>query len=82
MTGVDDLTGRVRAVIAETFEMAPASLPAEPDVETIEKWDSLGHMQLIEALEAAFDLEVAHADAVNLLSQSAIVEHLHSRLRT
>lgn len=82
MTGADDIAGRVRAVIAETFEMEPGSLPAEPDVETIEKWDSLGHMQLIEALETAFGLEVAHADAVNLLSQSAIVEHLQRRLRT
>ena len=82
MTGSDELAARVRAVIAETFELEPASLPAEPDVESIEKWDSLGHMQLIEALEVAFGLEVAHADAVQLLSQSAIVEHLRGRMRT
>ena len=80
MTGSDDLTARVRAVIAETFERDAASLPAEPDVESIEQWDSLGHMQLIEALEAAFEIEVAHGDSVNLLSQSAIVEHLQGRL--
>ncbi len=80
MTVSDDLTARVRAVIAETFERDPASLPAEPDVETIEQWDSLGHMQLIEALEAAFEIEVAHGDSVNLLSQSAIVAHLQGRL--
>ena len=79
MTEDMDLTARVRAVIAETFEMDSGGLPAEPDVESIEKWDSLGHMQLIESLESAFSLEVSHADAVHLLSQSAIVDYLRER---
>ena len=79
MTESDDLIRRVRAVIAETFELDLRSLPDEPDVETIENWDSLGHIQLIEALEEAFGVEVAHADSVLLLSQSAIVEHLRNR---
>ena len=82
MIAGEDMVARVRRVIAETFELEPSSLPAEPDVESIEQWDSLGHMQLVEALEAAFDIEVAHADSVNLLSQSAIVAHLQGRLRT
>lgn len=80
MTDRDDLIPRVRAVIAETFELDARSLPEEPDAESIEQWDSLGHMQLIEALEAAFGVDVAHADAVHLLSQAAIVEHLRGRL--
>lgn len=74
-----DLQARVRAVIAETFEMAVSDLPAEPDADNIQKWDSLGHMELIEALEQAFGLELEHAVAVTLLSEAEIVRYLQSR---
>ena len=75
-----DLTTRVRQVIATTFEVDPAALPPEAHADSVEEWDSLGHMQLIEALEEAFGIELDHADAVNLLSQSDIVSHLEGRL--
>lgn len=79
-TDTGDLQARVRAVIAETFELAPEALPEAPDADSVEKWDSLGHMQLVEALEQAFGLEIEHADAVLLLSQGEIVGYLKGRL--
>ncbi len=72
----DALTGRVRAVLAHAFEIDLAQLPAEPDTENVEKWDSLGHLALIEKLEAEFATDLPHAVAVELLSQAEIVERL------
>jgi acyl carrier protein len=72
----DMLTGRVRAVLAQAFEIDPDQLPAEPDTENVEKWDSLGHLALIEELEAEFATEIPHAVAVELLSQADIVARL------
>jgi len=74
------LTKRVRAVLAHAFEMAPDQLPAQPDTENVEKWDSLGHLALIEELEAEFATEIPHAVAVELLSQSEIVERLRRQI--
>lgn len=72
----DALVGRVRAVLAQAFEIDPAQLPAEPDTENVEKWDSLGHLALIENLEAEFGTDLPHAVAVELLSQAEIVARL------
>ena len=71
-----DLRNRVRAVIAQTFEMELAALPTEPDADNIQKWDSLGHMELIEALEEEFGIQLEHAAAVNMLSEADIVQQL------
>ena len=73
------LRSRVRSVIARTFEITEAELPVPADVDSVVKWDSLGHMELIEALEQEFGLEIAHADAVLLLGEAAIVDHLAAR---
>ena len=76
-----DLRARVRAVIAETFEMEISALPAAPDTENIQKWDSLGHMELVEALEQEFGVELEHAIAVAMLSEADIVQQLQQRVK-
>lgn len=76
----NELNARVRAVIARTFELEADALPAEPDADNIQKWDSLGHLALIEALEEEFGLELDHAAAVEMLSASAIVEKLSGQV--
>jgi acyl carrier protein len=75
-----ELRRRVRGVIARTFEITDAELPVPADVDSVVKWDSLGHMELIEALEQEFDIEIEHADAVLLLGEAEIVDHLAARL--
>ena len=74
----DDLRNRVHTAILETFEIEPSSTQAEFSVETVEKWDSLGHLALMRKLEAEFSIEIDHADAVEMLSEAEIVARLKS----
>lgn len=64
MSGIDTL----RQCFAETFGLEP-----ETDVESLQyqgipAWDSVGHMQLIAALESAFDIMLDTQDVLDMSS--------------
>ncbi|MGH9671911.1 MAG: acyl carrier protein [Bryobacteraceae bacterium] len=50
MSGAGD---RARALLAGALEMAPDALGADASIATLEAWDSLAHLRLVEALERA-----------------------------
>ena len=52
---VDDL----KKLIADALEVAPADVDDESSTETLEVWDSLGHINVLVALDAALDGKVA-----------------------
>lgn len=74
-----DLKTRVRAVMAGAFEIDPAGLSDASDIDSVEQWDSLRHLALVEALEGEFGIEIGHADAVNLSSVKDILDYLQGR---
>lgn len=76
----DSLRTQLRAVMAETFETTIDALPASADTDTVEKWDSLGHLMLIESVEAAFGVAFAHDETLTMLSEDAFVERLGAHL--
>jgi acyl carrier protein len=59
---------KLRRCFIETFELEP-----DVDVESlhyqgIEAWDSVGHMQLIAALETTFDIMIDTQDVLDMNS--------------
>ncbi|MGH7286356.1 MAG: acyl carrier protein, partial [Polyangiaceae bacterium] len=50
----DDKHDRVRKVIAETFRVPAENVPADAAMGSVAGWDSMGHMQLVVALEKEF----------------------------
>lgn len=77
----EQLHEAVRKLILETFSLSEADAPAKLDVDSVEQWDSLGHLALIEAIEAGFKVSLAHGDAVNMLGEEMIVQILAEKLR-
>lgn len=75
-----DLTPRIRDLLVRHFELDPADLPPKLDTELVEKWDSLGHMALIERLEQEFGVSFSHAETVRMLSEAAVVAELEAKL--
>lgn len=70
MSGIDTL----RQCFVETFGIEPGT-----DVETLQyqgipAWDSVGHMQLIAALESAFDIMIDTQDVLDMSSFSKAAE--------
>ena len=52
---VDDL----KKLIADALEVDPADVDDESSTETLEVWDSLGHINVLVALDATLDGAVA-----------------------
>jgi acyl carrier protein len=76
----DELRARLRTVMADAFETTPEALPAHANTDNVEKWDSLGHLILIESLEAAFGVTFDHGETLNMLSEDDALTHLAARL--
>ncbi len=77
------LIAKLRQTMAAIFEMEEASIPEDASPENISKWDSLHHMNLIVALEGAFDIQFADEEVMarpSLASLAAAIDrHLASR---
>lgn len=53
---------------AETLSLDKSQLGAGLTYQSVPEWDSVGHMQLIAALEAAFDIMLDTDDIIDLSS--------------
>ena len=58
---------KYNASFVEAFGVAPDDLPALA-FQSITQWDSIGHMQLIAALEEAFDIMMDTEDIMEFSS--------------
>jgi len=71
-----DMVGRVRELLARTLEVPLESVPADAAQESLERWDSLGHLNVVMELEAAFGVSFSTDEAVGMRSVAGIVEVL------
>lgn len=67
---------RVRAVIAQVFSLDEAQIPPTASQETLEKWDSFGHMNLCVALEEEFKVSFDDTQIVEMTSVPKVVQIL------
>ena len=70
---------RLRHVIAQTLNVAPANITEASTHEDIPGWDSLGHVNLMMALEQTFDVYLEVEDFPGLDSVPAILTYLKER---
>lgn len=75
-----DLRGTVRAAIIGVFKLDPAALPAELSADTVEKWDSLGHLNLVMTLEKNLSVRIPYERIPSMINEDAIVEVLQGLL--
>ena len=63
---------RIKAVMAQIFNVEVSSISEASSPQEIERWDSLRHMQLILAIEDEFGVTFSDEDIPNLLTLRAI----------
>ena len=56
------------SVFMDTFDIQESQLNDELVYQSIEEWDSVGHMSLMAALEGEFDIELEIDEIINLSS--------------
>ena len=62
----------VEHVIGHVFDVDPNELDGSSSCDTIKGWDSMGHLNLIIALEAQFGVSVSIDDAMEMVSVEKI----------
>ena len=66
----------VEDVVARVFGAEPASLGATSSPESVEGWDSMGHLNLIAALEKDFSVSIDIGDVMEMVTVQRIREIL------
>lgn len=64
--------GRVEEVVARVFGVDGAGLDDTSSPETVEGWDSMGHLNLMAALEQDFHVSIDIGDVMEMVSIAKI----------
>lgn len=64
---------KIRGVMSAVFGVPVDSIGADASADTVEKWDSLGHLNLMISLESEFGVEFSDEDMADLTSLPLLV---------
>ncbi len=74
----DDVEARVIGLIGRELDVPEGSITPATVSGDIERWDSLGHLQVCMALEAEFGISPELEELAELDSVAAIVDYLRA----
>jgi len=78
--GPQEIEDRVKQVVAGLFAMDAAQVGSNSSIETIERWDSLQHVNLMMSLEQEFGVQFEMEEAAEMTSFDAICQTLRKYL--
>ena len=64
---------KIKKVISETFQIKESSITSQTNMQDIDSWDSLTHMELIVSLEDEFSIEFT-ADEIMAMTDVEKIE--------
>lgn len=70
------LLDKIRNVVAEVLQVSIDEITADLTFGDIPQWDSLGHMEILLALEESFAIAVTAKTISDLISLPLIVEYI------
>jgi acyl carrier protein len=63
---------KLKQVLADVFKIDIQTINDETSVDNVEKWDSLNHLNLVLALEDAFDISFTEEQTIEILNYPLI----------
>jgi acyl carrier protein len=82
MTMPRSLLSQVKEILAREWNVNATSIPDDAELNVYEKWDSLGHISILLALEAEFGIEISPASVQSLLTLPKIVAYIEEQQKT
>jgi acyl carrier protein len=79
MSSENALLSELRGIFAEIFHIAPEDIDAETQFGELPQWDSMGHMDLMVALETKYGIEISAETISQLISIPAIIAHIEAK---
>lgn len=69
----DNHSARIEAIFRKVFELAPAAAISDATRRgELERWDSIGHLELLEALRNEFSIEIPPDQALEMETMSDV----------
>lgn len=62
----------LKKVIGNVFNMDPNIVAEDASIDTVSNWDSLGHLNLVLALEERFNVTLTEEETVEILNYNLI----------
>lgn len=79
MTAIDQsLLESVQKALAAALNVEASEINPETQFGDLPQWDSMGHMEVLVALEKEFGVEVTAETITNLVSVPAICQHIEA----
>jgi acyl carrier protein len=78
-TGVDDLNSveqRIKNIMAKVLKIDICDIDEETTADSIDRWNSLAHVDLLVNLQKAFDAEFTDSQLVEMVSYNTIVRYV------
>jgi acyl carrier protein len=66
-----------RKVLAQAFNLAPDDIPDDAALDNFEPWDSLGHIQVLTAIEAALNRTLETEETIFIVDLASLQETLN-----
>ena len=66
------MEAELRTVFAEVFGIEPAAVTGTSSPETVDRWDSFGHMRLVMSVEERFGVTLAMDEVLEIDSYGAL----------
>jgi acyl carrier protein len=63
---------KLKNVLADVFKIEAKTIGEDTSVDIVEKWDSLNHLNLVLALEEAFDISFTEEQTTEILNYPLI----------
>ena len=74
------MENRVKDIISAVLGISMEKINNDLSPDTIESWDSLGHMNLVVALEEEFNVQFSDEEIVEMMNLQLIVEILKEKI--
>jgi acyl carrier protein len=74
------MKNKIKEIMAGVFKIEADSISDDTTIGNVEKWDSLGHMNLVAALEEEFDIVLDDEDIEIIISYSNICKIVKASL--
>jgi acyl carrier protein len=74
------MESKIKEILALICELELDQITDDASQKTIEKWDSLNHMNLIFSIENEFDIVFEDEEILNLNSLTAIINSVREKL--
>ena len=69
-------------ILSDLFDLNPDDVDLNSSPDTVEAWDSIGHIRLISSIEEKYQISITPEDQVEMLNVDLVISFLADKLAT